>query len=63
MMSQESANFWNLEIWKSHWHFRSGGFIGEGVFSHNFRNREAYEEIFLLKEGILLVAIKIRNEK
>ena len=29
--------------------------LGEGMFSHNLGNKEAYEEIFFLKAGVLPV--------
>ena len=40
-----------------HGHFRSGGFNGQAVFSHNVGNGEAYEEFFLVKAGVVLVFI------
>ena len=38
-------------------HFWSGGFIGEGVISHNVANKETFQDTSLLKAGIQLVSI------
>ena len=34
---------------------RSGGFIGQGAFSHNVANRETFQGTPLLKAGVQLV--------
>ena len=47
--SQQMAA-WELPIWWFYW---------ERLFSHNVGNREAYEEIFLLKAGVLLVVSNV----